>query len=68
MKEFDEIVARAREGARRAGLRKSDIARCNPRRAIGVKVVVDTKALLATSPYRNVVVIRPRDFMDNICS
>ena len=26
MQEFDEIVARAREGARRAGLRKSDIA------------------------------------------
>lgn len=26
MQEFDEIVAKAREGARRAGLRRSDIA------------------------------------------
>lgn len=26
MQEFDEVVARAREGARRAGLRRSDIA------------------------------------------
>ena len=26
MREFDEIVARARKGARRAGLRRSDIA------------------------------------------
>ncbi|MYA12884.1 MAG: putative toxin-antitoxin system toxin component, PIN family [Gemmatimonadetes bacterium] len=31
-------------------------------------VVSGDRALLATSPYRNVVVIRPRDFMDNICS
>lgn len=26
MQEFDEVVAKAREGARRAGLRRSDIA------------------------------------------
>lgn len=26
MREFDEIIARARKGARRAGLRRSDIA------------------------------------------
>lgn len=31
-------------------------------------VVSGDRALLATSPYRNVVVIRPRDFVDNLCS
>lgn len=31
-------------------------------------VVSGDHALLATSPCRNVVVTRPRDFMDNICS
>ena len=31
-------------------------------------IVSGDRALLATSPYRNVVVIRPRDFMDQICS
>ena len=30
-------------------------------------VVSGDRALLATSPYRNVTVIRPRDFMDNVC-
>lgn len=30
-------------------------------------VVSGDRALLATSPYRNVNVIRPRDFMDNVC-
>ena len=31
-------------------------------------VVSGDGALLATSPYRNVIVIRPRDFMDNLGS
>lgn len=31
-------------------------------------VVSGDRALLTTSPYRNVIVIRPRDFMDNLCS
>ena len=36
--------------------------------AAGAKYVVSgDRALLATSPYRNVAVIRPRDFMDNVC-
>lgn len=30
-------------------------------------VVSGDRALLATSPYGNVAVIRPRDFMDNVC-
>ena len=36
--------------------------------AAGAKYVVrGDRALLATSPYRNVAVIRPRDFVDNVC-
>lgn len=36
--------------------------------AAGAECVVSgDRALLATSPYRNVAVIRPRDFMDNVC-
>lgn len=30
-------------------------------------VVSGDRALLATSPYRDVIVIRPRDFVDNVC-
>lgn len=30
-------------------------------------IVSGDRALLATSPYRNVAVIRPRDFVDNVC-
>ena len=30
-------------------------------------IVSGDRTLLATSPYRNVAVIRPRDFVDNVC-
>ncbi len=41
---------------------------CFRRGATGAEYVVSgDRALLATSPYRNVVVTRPRDFMDKIC-
>ncbi|MCY3610439.1 MAG: putative toxin-antitoxin system toxin component, PIN family [Gemmatimonadetes bacterium] len=36
--------------------------------AAGARYVVSgDRALLATSPYGNVAVVRPRDFMDNVC-
>lgn len=36
--------------------------------AAGARYVVSgDRALLATSPYRDVIVIRPRDFVDNVC-
>ena len=36
--------------------------------AAGAKYVVSgDRALLATSPYGKVAVIRPRDFMDDVC-